>query len=84
MQRSLEAEAHRSRWMRSCRRWLTCQRCRGRATSEPLAICLFAWRRGSVTVGTETTVQEFTMLNGAILGDEVTVGHGAAVDYIEV
>jgi len=29
-------------------------------------------------------VQEFTMLHGATLGDEVTVGHGAAVDYIEV
>ena len=29
-------------------------------------------------------MQEFTMLHGATLGDEVTVGHGAAVDYAEV
>lgn len=39
---------------------------------------------GTVTVGTETNVQEFTMLHGATLGDEVTVGHGAVVDYAEV
>jgi carbonic anhydrase/acetyltransferase-like protein (isoleucine patch superfamily) len=39
---------------------------------------------GAVTVGTETNVQEFTMLHGATLGDEVTVGHGAVVDYAEV
>jgi carbonic anhydrase/acetyltransferase-like protein (isoleucine patch superfamily) len=39
---------------------------------------------GAVTVGTETNVQEFTMLHGATLGDGVTVGHGAVVDYAEV
>jgi len=39
---------------------------------------------GTVTVGTKTNVQEFTMLHGATLGDEVTVGHGAVVDYAEV
>jgi len=32
----------------------------------------------------ETNVQEFTMLHGATLGDKVTVGHGAVVDYATV
>ena len=40
--------------------------------------------RGPVSVGTETNVQEFTMLHGATLGDEVTVGHGAVVDFATV
>lgn len=39
---------------------------------------------GTVTVGTETNVQEFTMLHGATVGDEVTVGHGAVIDYADV
>jgi carbonic anhydrase/acetyltransferase-like protein (isoleucine patch superfamily) len=39
---------------------------------------------GSTVVGEETNVQEFTMLHGAILGDEVTVGHNAVVDYATV
>ncbi|WP_369682182.1 gamma carbonic anhydrase family protein [Haladaptatus sp. AB618] len=40
--------------------------------------------RGPVRVGAETNVQEFTMLHGATLGDEVTVGHGAVVDFATV
>ena len=39
---------------------------------------------GPVTVGNETNVQEFTMLHGATLGDEVSVGHGAVVDFATV
>ena len=39
---------------------------------------------GATVVGTETNVQEFTMLHGAMLGDEVTVGHNAVVDYATV
>jgi len=47
----------------------------------------FACLRGhgtAVDVGEETNVQEFAMLHGAMLGDAVTVGHGAVVDYAEV
>ncbi|MFD1600895.1 gamma carbonic anhydrase family protein [Halobellus rarus] len=47
----------------------------------------FACLRGhgtAVTVGEETNVQEFAMLHGATLGDAVTVGHGAVVDYADV
>ena len=39
---------------------------------------------GPVTVGDETNVQEFSMLHGAELGDEVTIGHGAVVDFAAV
>ena len=39
---------------------------------------------GPVTVGDETNVQEFSMLHGAELGDEVTVGHGAVIDFASV
>lgn len=39
---------------------------------------------GATVVGEETNVQEFTMLHGAILGDEVTVGHNAVIDYATV
>ncbi|SEP03950.1 Carbonic anhydrase or acetyltransferase, isoleucine patch superfamily [Halogranum amylolyticum] len=39
---------------------------------------------GTTVVGTETNVQEFTMLHGAVLGDEVTVGHNVVVDYATV
>ncbi len=37
-----------------------------------------------VDIGQETNVQEFTMLHGATLGDEVTVGHNAVVDFATV
>lgn len=40
--------------------------------------------RGPVSVGEETNVQEFTMLHGADLGDRVSVGHGAVVDFATV
>jgi len=36
------------------------------------------------TVGEESTVQEFSMLHGATIGDEVTVGHNVVVDYATV
>ncbi|MGM0590115.1 MAG: gamma carbonic anhydrase family protein [Halobacteriota archaeon] len=39
---------------------------------------------GAVQVGSETNVQEFTMLHGATLGDGVTVGHNATVDFATV
>ncbi|SFR68920.1 Carbonic anhydrase or acetyltransferase, isoleucine patch superfamily [Halogeometricum rufum] len=39
---------------------------------------------GPVTVGEETNVQEFSMLHGATLGDEVTVGHNVVVDFATV
>lgn len=35
-------------------------------------------------VGRECNVQEFTMLHGASLGDEVSVGHNAVIDYATV
>ncbi|WP_049987480.1 gamma carbonic anhydrase family protein [Halobellus rufus] len=38
----------------------------------------------AVEVGAETNVQEFTMLHGAKLGEAVSVGHGAVVDYATV
>lgn len=38
----------------------------------------------TTVVGRETNVQEFTMLHGAVLGDEVTVGHNVVVDYATV
>ncbi|GAA0243272.1 gamma carbonic anhydrase family protein [Haladaptatus pallidirubidus] len=40
--------------------------------------------RAPVHVGKETNVQEFTMLHGAELGDEVTVGHDAVIDFATV
>jgi carbonic anhydrase/acetyltransferase-like protein (isoleucine patch superfamily) len=39
---------------------------------------------GAVTVGDETNVQEFSMLHGADVGSEVTVGHSVVVDYATV
>ena len=39
---------------------------------------------GSVTVGDETNVQEFSMLHGAEVGDGVTIGHSVVVDYATV
>lgn len=36
------------------------------------------------TVGDECNVQEFTMLHGATLEDEVSIGHSAVVDYATV
>lgn len=40
--------------------------------------------RGPVDVGARTNVQEFSMLHGATLGADVTVGHGAVVDFATV
>lgn len=40
--------------------------------------------RDAVRVGRETNVQEFAMLHGADVGAEVTVGHGAVVDFATV
>jgi carbonic anhydrase/acetyltransferase-like protein (isoleucine patch superfamily) len=39
---------------------------------------------GPTTVGEETNVQEFSMLHGATIGDEVTIGHNVVVDYATV
>lgn len=39
---------------------------------------------GAVRVGSETNVQEFATVHGATLGDRVTVGHGAVVDFATV
>ncbi|MFB6121598.1 MAG: gamma carbonic anhydrase family protein [Halobacteriaceae archaeon] len=39
---------------------------------------------GAVAVGRDTNVQEGTTIHGATLGDRVTVGHNAVVDYCEV
>ena len=39
---------------------------------------------GTTVVGNETNVQEFTMLHGAKLGNEVTVGHNVVVDYATI
>jgi carbonic anhydrase/acetyltransferase-like protein (isoleucine patch superfamily) len=39
---------------------------------------------GATVVGSETNVQEFSMLHGAVLGDEVTVGHNVVIDYATV
>ncbi|WP_136716971.1 gamma carbonic anhydrase family protein [Halorientalis salina] len=39
---------------------------------------------GPTTVGAETNVQEFSMLHGATVGDEVTIGHNVVVDYATV
>ncbi|WP_418279839.1 gamma carbonic anhydrase family protein [Halorubrum sp. DTA98] len=39
---------------------------------------------GPVSIGEETNVQEFTTVHGASLGDRVSVGHGAVVDFATV
>ncbi|WP_144901039.1 gamma carbonic anhydrase family protein [Halobellus captivus] len=55
--------------------------------AERASIWPFTCLRGhgtAVEVGPETNVQEFSMLHGAKLGEAVTVGHGAVVDYAEV
>lgn len=39
---------------------------------------------GSVQVGERTNVQEFSMIHGATLGDNVTIGHNVVVDYAEI
>ncbi|MGQ4557582.1 DapH/DapD/GlmU-related protein [Halobellus sp. GM3] len=54
---------------------------------ERASIWPFVCLRGhgtTVSVGAETNVQEFTTLHGASLGDAVSVGHGAVIDYAEV
>lgn len=38
----------------------------------------------STTVGEESNVQEFSMLHGATIGNEVTIGHNVVVDYATV
>ncbi|GGM61147.1 gamma carbonic anhydrase family protein [Halarchaeum rubridurum] len=55
---------------------------RERASLWPFA-CLRG-DRGPVTVGSDTNVQEFAMLHGADVGDRVSVGHGATVDFATV
>lgn len=37
-----------------------------------------------ITVGSETNVQDFTMLHGATLGERVSVGHNAVIDQAHV
>lgn len=37
-----------------------------------------------ISVGSETNVQDFTMLHGADLGERVSVGHNAAIDQAHV
>ncbi len=39
---------------------------------------------GPISIGTDTNIQEFTMIHGAQLGDRVSVGHGAVVDFATV
>jgi carbonic anhydrase/acetyltransferase-like protein (isoleucine patch superfamily) len=39
---------------------------------------------GTVTVGEDTNVQEFSTLHGATLGDRVSIGHSVTVDYATV
>ena len=39
---------------------------------------------GSAVIGKETNVQEFSMLHGARIGDEVTIGHNVVIDYATV
>ncbi|XVH33220.1 gamma carbonic anhydrase family protein (plasmid) [Haloferacaceae archaeon DSL9] len=40
--------------------------------------------RTPVTVGSESNVQEFTMIHGAEIGESVTVGHNVVIDYATV
>ncbi|WP_238709544.1 gamma carbonic anhydrase family protein [Natronorubrum halophilum] len=39
---------------------------------------------GPTAVGSETNVQEFSMLHGATIGDRVTIGHNVVIDYATV
>ncbi|RZV06161.1 carbonic anhydrase/acetyltransferase-like protein (isoleucine patch superfamily) [Natrinema hispanicum] len=39
---------------------------------------------GPTVVGSETNVQEFSMLHGATIGDRVTIGHNVVIDYATV
>jgi carbonic anhydrase/acetyltransferase-like protein (isoleucine patch superfamily) len=39
---------------------------------------------GAVAVGDETNVQEFATLHGAQVGSEVSIGHGAVIDFATV
>jgi len=59
------------------------------AVGERSSVWPFVCLRGDesempTSVGTECNVQEFTMLHGATLGDEVSVGHNVVVDYATV
>ncbi|GAA0236545.1 gamma carbonic anhydrase family protein [Haladaptatus pallidirubidus] len=48
-------------------------------------VCLRGGERSNPTiVGEECNVQEFTMLHGASIGDQVSIGHNAVVDYATV
>ncbi len=55
----------------------------GRRSSIWPFVCLRG-DAGSVEVGDETNVQEFSMIHGAKVGNGVTVGHGAVLDYATV
>jgi carbonic anhydrase/acetyltransferase-like protein (isoleucine patch superfamily) len=54
---------------------------------ERASLWPFVCARGdfeATVVGEATNVQEFTMLHGAVLGDRVSVGHGAVIDEATV
>lgn len=40
--------------------------------------------RGTTTVGDRSNVQEFSMLHGATIGDDVAIGHNVVADYATV
>ena len=46
-------------------------------------VCLRGDIRETV-VGTESNVQEFSMLHGARVGDRVTVGHNVVIDHADI
>lgn len=57
------------------------------AVGERASLWPFACLRGDhapVTVGDDTNVQEFAMLHGADVGDRVSVGHGATIDFATI
>ncbi|WP_227015857.1 gamma carbonic anhydrase family protein [Haloarcula sp. JP-L23] len=59
------------------------------AVGERSSVWPFVCLRGDesdmpATVGDECNVQEFTMLHGATLEDEVSVGHNVVIDYATV
>ncbi|WP_331234104.1 gamma carbonic anhydrase family protein [Natronorarus salvus] len=39
---------------------------------------------GPVEIGRRTNVQEFSMIHGSSIGDNVTVGHNVVIDFAEV
>ncbi|MFB6078888.1 MAG: gamma carbonic anhydrase family protein [Halarchaeum sp.] len=57
------------------------------AVGERASVWPFACLRGDrspVTVGDDSNVQEHATLHGATVGDRVSVGHGAVVDFATV